>query len=299
MKLLLVGTRVDRVERVVNFSGVWSHYLEQEFRKRGIGLRYEPQLKRPDIVQHYRAIDLADINHVLALGLAYFDRVQKECVDSLKARCRGLVTQIHDRQSLKAVVDLTFGIRAHEKAARYHCIGWAADSDLCRPCQSPDHLQILVDHPDYGARKTDRSLEMMRSALAFAKSASGGKPVVIRAIRDNGVADCVRAELWQYHRKHIPYLEMCREYSRSDIFLVTHPESIGLSALECAMAGALVVTPKSFIADDLLSTIRHVSYDGAIPWDKVMAALNIDESRKVAMANSWGRVADRILERLC
>ncbi len=298
MNLLLIGPCVDNVSDVRNFSGAWAYYLARELRARGVGLRYDPQTARTDIVEHYRALDLTGIDHVLALGLAYLDRLPKECVDGLKARCRGMVAQMHDRPSKESVADLTFGIRSAPKAECYHCIGWAADPELCQPGQSHDRLTILIDHPDYVRRGTDRTLEITRSALDFAKGRAAGKPVVIRSIRDGGVDDSKR-KVARYHRGHIPYVEMCREYSRADIFMVTHPESVGLTTLECAMAGALVVTPKTFIADEFLATIRHVSYEGKIPWGKVMAELNIEQSRQIAMANSWSRVADRIMERLC
>jgi hypothetical protein len=301
MRLLIVGPRIDDIKDVRNFSGVWAYYLAREFAKRGVALRYSPQLKNTpaaEIVRHYDALDLSGVDHVLALGVGYFDRIPQECIASLKQRCAGLITQTHDRPSANRSVDLTFGIRQPRKnAGRYQWIGWAADPDLCRPRQIASRCQILIDHPDYGDRITDRTPSVTKSVLEFS-TAYPGKNIVVRRIADHGVVDCLDTNVPTYTRAHQPYAAMCAEYGRADIFMVTHPESVGLTALECAMAGALIVAPVSFIATDLLSTIRHVSYVRDVPWAKVTRDLNVSSSRARAMGNTWEAVADRILKRL-
>lgn len=299
MRLLIVGPRIDEIKRIRNFSGVWAHYLQREFAKRGIECRYEKQAQSPNPAWHYRDMDVSNIDHVLALGLAYLDRLPAECVTSLKRRVLGMVTQTHDRPSPKSAADMTFGIRT-AKADRYCGIGWASDPELCSPRQTPGRYQILIDHPDYARHKTDRTAEIIRSALAFAKSGQAGRPVDVFCLGDDGAYSCRSTNPVPYVRANrIPYATMCAAYSRADVFMVTHPESVGLASLECATAGALIVAPKTFIADELLATIRHVSYEGSIPWGKVLAALDIQESRRVAMLNDWGAVTDKIMRHLC
>lgn len=297
MRLLIIGPRVVDIWKARNFSGVWAYYLAREFEKHEIELRYDAQLKLRDlpidhVVQHYRDIDLAGVDHVLALGIGYLDRIPAECIRDLKKRCAGLVAQTHDRASIYSEVDITFGIRNEPEATDYQCIGWAADQELCKPRQSGP-CQILIDHPDYGSRDTDQTAKITASALKFAN----GRNVTVRRIGDGGIRDCGRT-VPTYTRGHRPYVEMCAEYGRANIFMVTHPESVGLTALECAMAGALVVSPTSFIAPELLSTIRHIAYDGAPPWPTIMRELDIKASRDMAVKNRWSDVADKMLMRL-
>lgn len=298
MKLLLIGPKVDSLDQIVNFSGVWAYHLAREFRRAGVDLIFEPQDLRPDIVDRYDRIDLRGVDHVLSLGLAWFDRIPADCAASLRSRIRGLVTQIHDRPSRKDIADLTFGIRNRPTAERYHCIGWAADPEILWPAQVPGECRILIDHPDYGARKTDRTKEIVQDALVFAQLRRTPPKIVVRQIRDGGFVDCT-GRVPPYSREHVPYPEACAEYARCDIFMVTHPESVGLTALECATAGALVVTPKDFIGADLLKTIRHVSYTGHIPWPSIMRSLDAEKSREIASANNWRTVAGKILAHLC
>jgi hypothetical protein len=54
--------------------------------------------------------------------------------------------------------------------------------------------------------------------------------------------------------------------------------------------------PKGFIQPDRLATIRHVEYEGAIDWPAVLDMIDVEASRELAMANSWARVAGRMLE---
>ena len=56
--------------------------------------------------------------------------------------------------------------------------------------------------------------------------------------------------------------------------------------------------PKGFVAKDRLKTIRHYEYTKDIEWEKVLAMINIEESRKIALENSWDKVAKNIVAAL-
>lgn len=45
-----------------------------------------------------------------------------------------------------------------------------------------------------------------------------------------------------YRRTPVPATEFAAELRKSDVFIVTHPESLGLTVLEAAMCGALILT---------------------------------------------------------
>jgi hypothetical protein len=65
--------------------------------------------------------------------------------------------------------------------------------------------------------------------------------------------------------------------------------------LETATAGAYVVTPKGFIPNDRLQTIRHYEWHGAIDWQRVLDNIDVDASRAMAMLNSWAAMAEKIV----
>jgi hypothetical protein len=98
-----------------------------------------------------------------------------------------------------------------------------------------------------------------------------------------------------YSRRHIPYTEMCEEYCKAHLFLVTHEESVGLSALEAALAGALVVAPTGYMNKDVLATVRSVEYLNKIPWKFVLKEINPKASHAKALTNSWSLVAEKMM----
>ena len=306
MRLLLIAPQIDDLASVKNFSGVWSYYLSREFRRMGIELRFDAPLHNADIsteklLAHYRTLDLAGIDHVLALGTRYFTRVHPACASIVRDRLGGgAVTQVHDTPVSGGSVDCTFTLgegkaRPKEKS---HLVGWAADPELCFPQQDEKTLGILVDHTDYVKRKGDRTNEILDSARAFIASGMWRErfqAAKLWRITDGGIVedDGSKAEL--YRRQAIPFTEACSYYGRAHIFCVTHPESVGLTVLEAAMSGAMPLLPKKYIPKDRLATVRHLKYATDIPWAQAVREWQPRTSRKRAMQNTWDRVAGSIV----
>jgi hypothetical protein len=101
----------------------------------------------------------------------------------------------------------------------------------------------------------------------------------------------------KFDRKHVPFEDIAREYRKTTVYLVTHKESVGLTCLELAYCGALVVASKGLIYQDRLDTVRHVLYEGVrAPWSTIIDQINIMESSVFAYQQSWDKVADRMLQ---
>ena len=94
------------------------------------------------------------------------------------------------------------------------------------------------------------------------------------------------------------YPDACKEYGKADIFIVTHSESMGLSVLESALSGALVITPKGYIKKELISPLHHIEVNGKIPWSTVLSELNVKKSVNMAKKYSWRNVAKAIAKDL-
>jgi hypothetical protein len=70
---------------------------------------------------------------------------------------------------------------------------------------------------------------------------------------------------------------------------------VGQTVIETATAGALVVAPKEFIAQDRLATVRHQEWSRFIRWDKVLSQIDVEASRSMAVKNSWTEIAKRMI----
>ncbi len=312
MKLLLIGPQVDDINKAYNFSGVWSYYIARELRRRGVELQFDLQQRYRDdwLIDYYKGLDLNGIDHILALGGRYFTKIPKDCAAVLRRRCAGAVTQIYDGPLDSKLVNCTFTIKSDKGIPRNHYIGWAADPELTKPNQPAKELRILVDHPNLAPYRKDYTQRLVSEASLYERSllwASKFTSVRIRCLTETGVADYADWGLqtgddWgltgEVHaRPRIPYPEICKEYAQTHLFLVTHPESLGMTVLETAMAGALPLVPIGFVTEDRLETVRALAYpEKAVPlWSEALGMIDVDASRAKALENSWERVVDRML----
>lgn len=297
MRLLLLGQELKNLAEVHNFSGVYSYFLARALREAGAEVVFADP---PPNAVAYLLLDLKGVDHVLGLHNRHFTYAPRECLAVLRGRFRGAVTQLSGRPLQFQPVDCTFTARDDRGLPRNLCIGWAADPDICRPAQRPGELCILIDHPDYVDRGLDRSAVIKRQVRDFVGMVDLWSQrffwVKVFEIANGTIGPADLETVRPFNRGHIPYPEACGAYGRASLFMVTHRESLGLTALETALCGALPVVPNGFIQRDRLRTIRHVEYSGAIDWSTVLAHIDPELSREVAMDNSWQALAGRMLE---
>jgi len=322
MKILILypGAPPKTVQELHCFSDVLGFYLIRELRRHTqVTVQEIPRLDNESLIEWYDKLDISEYTAVLALGLRYFSTVDPRIGRNLRARMwpHGFVCQIHDGSRLdNDPVDITFTMK--DDSARFHLtseanrhvrhrgynhyVGWAADPELNTPQQDPSHLQILVDHTNYGPNPTDRTVEVLNEIRAFVRSRVW-KPrwqsVRVRRFDSGRIVDvdldADHTAIQRYDRSAtIPFVDITREHGHAHIFCVTHPESVGLVVLETSLAGALPLVPRGFVPEDRLATVRHVQYDQHPNWKRVMEMIDPVESRRVASANNWNRIALRI-----
>lgn len=280
MRLLLLGTEIQHVGQIRNYSGVWSFFLARELARLGHEVVF--------------GTEAAGFDHVIALGNRYFERAPKTYRE-LRAGCHGAVTQISDFPTLRKSCDCNFTVRADRTLPGNRWIGWAADPEICRPAQESRTLNILIDHPDYVTGRGDITATVLRQVQRLTKAIA--EPLRVRQIVDGEIREArFDGRVPTFTRKHVPFVEACMSYSQAHLFMVTHPESVGLSVLETALCGALPVVPRGFVAADLLATVRHASYDREIDWPAVLSSVDPASSRLAALQNTWPAVAGRIVE---
>lgn len=326
MKILIFSAPPPkRVEGIKSFGAVWSYYLPAELEKLGVevvrldSMRHR-SLTTEQLIEYHESLDLTGVDHILGLGIRYWSFLPPECGEALRKRLGRYqsLAQVHDATLLdRTPADVTFALRdrsaefppgspdsAFERYQRHTClVGWAADSELCYPNQPKDELRILVDHPTFVHTSVDVTLSTLMNLRELVNSPElwnhQYKSVKVRQFIDHGVVNVdLAAELIvkPYNRKAIPYVEACKEYSQAHIFMVTHSESVGQTVIETATAGAFIVAPNTFIAEDRLATVRHHEWTRFIRWKKVLPEIDVQASRSMAMQNSWASIARRMVD---
>lgn len=200
---------------------------------------------------------------------------------------------------LAPTFDSIFVNRSVEEYMDVIQVGSAADKNLLFPDKDPNVIRILVDHPAYTQKhfeKKDQSRFIIQSIFENKFK----KPVLVRRFSDRTVETVKdsKIDINLYSRAGVNILDAYNEYRKADIFFVTHPESMGLSVIECAMAGCLIVTPKNYIKPIFLKGINYIEYDKTINWTYVLNKMNAVRSRKMVMDRSWesfyGKIFDSI-----
>lgn len=322
MKILILGHKSD-FNKIKNFEDVLSYYVPTFLQSKGAILTFISPIdysnsNKDDVIEFYRELDVSLFDHVIAMGLRFFDKMPKECATELRGKVKGALCQFYDGGMLDSQnVDITFNFKddswkyplngpnnrnqRHHKFNKY--VGWAADPELFKPAQSENLLNILVDHSAYDESSWDITLFIMLSIKAFVASnlwKNKFSNVIIKQIVDGNIVniDTNNINVTPYSINNIPYQNIANELSVTHLFFVTHKESLGLSALEAAMAGALPVVPKGFIPEDRLSTIRNFEYYGPINWSLLLESLNPMESRELAIPNNWNVLVNNLYKHL-
>jgi hypothetical protein len=286
MKICIVSYEVRARSDIRNYSGGWSFYLARELRALGVEVSFHPASDEPAA---YRG---KSFDHVIVLG-TFLSRCLPEVRQAIRGMSRGALAQVRDRGHDRAcaVADVTFCVcAAGQNAIR---VGWAADPEVFLPSQG-DLLTVLIDHPKYGdlTNRTDFSAVIQAEVAKLAKRT----PVRVMRLVDGGVVDIDPASdlVPEFTRQHIPLEQIAKVYGQAHLFMVTHAESVGQTALETALSGALPVVPDRFIDRGLLKTVRYAPFTSPMDWPDVLAAIDPPASRAHAMRNTWQGVASRV-----
>lgn len=316
MKLLIIGSPKESPESVKCYSDMWMHHLCKAFRTQGVELVFHEIYKPTMYPLAYAKSILAmsvheNVEAILAPGVRYFTHIPKVIGLYLRQHSSVPITQIYDGSLLdNAAVDITFTVRddswrfqddisrlARHNAHNVH-VGWAADPSLFYPEARRDHkLRIFIDHAAFDTSGYDFSLTIM---MNLRKLKALGVEFQARTLTDEGLVDVDpdNIAVRPYHRKSVPAPVFAAELRQADIFVVTHPESLGLTVLEAAMCGALVLTPQNCIAPDRLALVNHQVITSNIDWTKVLAGVDRKTNAEKVAGFSWEAVASNIINAL-
>jgi hypothetical protein len=319
MKILILcpGKLAQSLDQIGCFTDVLNYYLPRSLSKiADTVIMSIPDVDNNQLKEIFSTVEVDKYDAILTLGLRFYSKISPETTAVLRDRFTGLLCQVHDGSRLDHdPVDITFTFKddtdrlsknaswlaRHVKQNEY--MGWATDPEVNTPQQDPRDLRILVDHTNYGDNAVDITAKVLTEIQRFVESDVWQykfDSVSVRRFDSGRVVDVDfnKLDIKKYDRTAIPFSKITKEHCAAHIFCVTHPESVGLVVLETAMAGALPVIPKGFIPQDRLKTVRYVEWDRRVNWKRVLAKLNIDKSRSVALANTWESVADRIVQAL-
>ena len=177
---------------------------------------------------------------------------------------------------------------------------WGADFDLLKP-QKPKIITILIDHKYYGRDvnsniyKKDRTEILIKSLLKYKNE---GHNITIRHIGNGKVHEVTNDYKIDGYRQGtcMDFREIYKYYNEAHIYIVTHPECFGLTPIECASSGGLIVQPNGYIINALIKRLHHVTlYDlTKIDWDSIIKCINIKKSIEMAHFFSYQNAVTKL-----
>lgn len=206
-----------------------------------------------------------------------------ESYNILRSKITGKIFTIAPTSKIQGQEDylLFFAGKQKERTLRINLV---SDQELLPRNQSQNKITILVDHQYYGNKnsnifKKDKTTQIIHSLLDF-KEQWSGKPIEIIQINtnvDEGYSIINKKEdIKEYDRlKATSFKNIYKIYSKSDIFVVTHPEALGLSCVECNQAGCKVVSPDGYIKE-IYGKDLDITYikDDKYNWKEIIESLN-------------------------
>ncbi len=172
-------------------------------------------------------------------------------------------------------------------------LNWMADPSVLLPKKHSDKLVILVDHKYYGDKdsrmyKADKSETTIKSLLEYKKNNNkyNNREIVIKHIIANNIITINEFKDIEntFFRQGmaVPFSNVANAYNEADIFVNTHIECMGLTNLECAMAGALVLTFPGYLKDEFRNQLHHyvVNDSDNFDWNGIFSSLNPELSRQ-------------------
>lgn len=309
MKIIVFGgipkkTEELKLEDIRGTAQLYSYYIRNEFKKKGVETEFCQFGPGGSSSERLEKIEIPEGDHALSFSQRGFDvrgKISPKFIINVRQKIKGKITSICDHLVKNPIEDMIFHAAPwHSSHERNKYVSWAASKDILYPEKDPLVFRILIDHSYYKeGNNKDLSQFIAEQCIKFQKSYKQKKVIIRRFGGPDGIEDVNEKNIIYkvYDRSmSAPYPKACEEYRKADIFLVTHPESMGLSVLESGMAGTFVVTPEKYIKCSLLQPIYHIAFQGNIPWDKIVNMINVKKSVEYASPYKWENIASLMLE---
>ena len=244
-------------------------------------------------------------DHVINLEQRGFAVAHPSTFEFFRARTPGAVCAICDHDLVLGPEDYLFHVQPSQQPPNGKSVKvtWAASPEHCYPGKNTATLNLLVDHRTMSTTVIERQRCSPKSASLRAPSRKGSTISPTCPSGSSCPAGSQRSTPITSSSKSITIAQGSPSrrrapYRQADIFFVTKAESMGLSVLECAMSGALVVVPRGYVNPHLLEPLNHVVWDDRIDWELVIAKLDAELSASSAARFNWQHLATLMINKL-
>ena len=284
--ILVLDNAIDHIN---NLSSIYSYFFKKYLQKKNV------QIDIKDIKDNLDSIN-DTWDHCFILVNRGSSVVNNFSV--LRNKITGKIFTICESNKYRGEEDFLIHYLGKSKP-RCIKVHWMADSEILIPQKDPKKIVILVDHKYYGKNdsrisKLDKTEFILKSLLDYKNKNKfyNDKEIVIKHIIANNVItinnenDFKNTFFKQGYA--VSYGSIIKNYNECDIFVNTHFESMGLTVLECAMGGALILTFKDFLKDEFRKQVHNIVLDeNNINWEFIFSNINYELARNKVIKYSY------------
>ena len=283
MKINLISS-VDEgggIEQISSPNQVYAWFLHKAFVGAGVNTRLvkDSKLKHenPPETDHTLVISSATLTY-MATEPGYTRRLMASTSEKLMAYFNTDQLRGGDRRFIHCFTQIPPRSNRHEK---YICVGWGVDPDYSYPEQ--DEKSAFLDSKVF--------LPLSRKRFM----------VPIYEIYDN-VLPTLNLKIYNpvplYHgSKRLPYLDYQSILRKCHFFLCTQLGEGGLSRLEAAACGSLLVVPRKLYRKKTMRLLNNRIWHNEEELRGILSEeVDIEANRKRALEHRWEDVVQRMLE---
>lgn len=291
MKILILSNSGDEIRKkkyhnVNNISAVYGYMYYQNMK------RYIKDNKLDIEVIINKMSFASTINRIYDYCFILYNRgtqvLGKDSFNRLRKFIKNKIFTIAPSSKIIGDEDILLHYTGKQKSKSFK-INWTADENELNLKQSEiQKIRILIDHKYYGKKtsriaKNDQTEYITKSLLEYKKTTPNIEIIQISTDDEKGYKVINKIEdVSNYDRREATsFKNIYPIYATSSIFVVTHEECMGISTLECNMAGCKVVMPKNYIKSCFSNNLDCISFEP-----------NYDNNKSIVV--DWKNIIDKI-----
>ena len=315
MKILILSSSGDEIRKkkyknVNNISAVYG-YMYYKNMKRYIkdnNLDIEVIINKMSFASTINRI----YDHCFILYNRGTQVLDKESFDRLRKHIKNKIFTISPSSKIIGDEDILIHYTGKEKEKSIK-INWTADEMELIPKQNTvNKIRILIDHKYYGKKDSrifnnDQTEYIAQSLLDYQKLNKNIEIIQISTDDEKGYKIVNKIDdVSDYDRREATsFKNIYPIYETSSIFVVTHEECMGLSTLECNMAGCKVVIPKDYIKTCFSNNLDFVDFNPnydkekkiEINWGTIIKNINPEKTRNTVKHLTFYNAINKIFKR--
>ena len=294
INLFSYNTEASTPDNLFSFNQVVAWSLRKAFTKNGIETRFvgDEQFFRKDIPE-------ADHSIVISGFVMKAIRDDPALHQKVRDATKGKMTLYLDSDYAHwwKLFDHVFTIVEPVRLeAQYVYAGWGSDPSIFYPDQ--DDKAIFIDSLTYEKHKGrfNDIYNDIKDIFHISEEQLEGKKPVIHQTTVDGMEITVYLPIPSYRGNMVPWSEFRHIQRKCHFYLCTQLGEGGLTRIESAKCGSLLVVPKPLLRTRTMDSFEHVVYETKQELIEILKKkTNPQAIRKKALEHSWDKVVKRML----